>query len=361
VCGSLCLNVKNTLILRCYACNICLLKKGLHLASVKKMGEREVIETIFKSLSRPSSMPIPFGDDVSGVDIGHNLIAVLKTDMLVGKTDVPLSMSFWQAARKAVVMNISDFAAKGVKPVALLVALGLPLDFLEKDVKQLADGLNAGAREYYAYVLGGDTNEASDLIICCSLFGIRKRNLIILRSGARPNDIVAVTGSFGKSAAGLRILLENSSVLPMARKTFLDAVLMPKARLKEGLALSQASVVSASIDSSDGLAWSLHEIGRASDVGFVVDNLPVAPEVLRFAKHNKIDPVELVLYGGEEYELIITIPPRLWKKASHVVEQVGGSLIRIGKVTEETGMFLQWMEKTITIKPRGWEHFRGRK
>jgi len=167
----------------------------------KKLAERKIIELIQQHLEIIPDLPVPFGDDVSGVNIGKK-IAVLKTDMLVGSTDVPHGMSLWQAARKAVVMNISDFAAKGVKPVALLVALGLPLDFLEKDVKQLADGLNAGAREYYAYVLGGDTNEASDLIICCSLFGIRKRNLIILRSGARPNDIVAVTGSFGKSAAG---------------------------------------------------------------------------------------------------------------------------------------------------------------
>ena len=78
---------------------------------------------------------------------------------------------------------------------------------------------------------------------------------------------------------------------------------MPKARLKEGLALSRSGAVSASIDSSDGLAWSLHEIGKMSNVGFVVNSVPVSDEVRRFAEFNHLDPLELALYGGEEYEL----------------------------------------------------------
>ena len=336
------------------------LLEGLYLTTMKKLGERKVIEAIRQILSLPR-MPIPFGDDVSGVEIGRNQVAILKTDMLVRKTDVPPTMSFWQAGRKAVVMNISDFAAKGVKPIALLVALGVPSGFLKKDIEQLAEGLNAGAREYDAYVIGGDTSEASDLVISCSLFGLSKRGLLMLRSGARPRDIVAVTGYFGKTAAGLKLLLENLSASPTARKLFLDAVLMPKARLKEGLVLSQVGAVSASIDSSDGLAWSLHEIRRGSNVGFIIDHLPVAPEVLRFAKRNNIDPLELALYGGEEYELVLTIKQRLWKKALRAVKQVGGSLIRIGRVAEKTDMILHWKDRAIFIEPRGWEHFKSGK
>lgn len=325
---------------------------------MKKIGERKIIELIQEHLSFPR-MPIPFGDDVSGVDIGRDCIAVLKTDMLVGKTDVPQGMSFWQAARKAVVMNISDFAAKGVKPLALLVSLGVPAYFLEKDIGQLADGLNAGAREYDAYVLGGDTSEASDLVISCSLFGVNKRRLLMLRNGAKPGDLVAVTGFFGKSAAGLKLLLETLHASPKVRRVLLDAVLMPKARLSEGLALAQTRVVTASIDSSDGLAWSLYEISRANRVGFMIDHLPVAPEVLQFAKRHGLDPVELALYGGEEYELVLTIKPRLWRKALQDVEQVGGMLIPIGKVTEKLDMHLLWNKKTIKIEPKGWEHFKS--
>src|SRR5208337_5221396 len=114
---------------------------------------------------------VPFGDDVSAVNIDEKQVAVLKTDMLVGKTDVPPNMSFWQASRKAVVMNISDFASKGVQPTAALVSLGLPRSLMRKDIEEIARGLNAGAREYGAYIIGGDTGEASDLTISVSLFG----------------------------------------------------------------------------------------------------------------------------------------------------------------------------------------------
>jgi thiamine-monophosphate kinase len=328
------------------------------MTTVKKIGERKIIDLIQQRLFFPR-MPIPFGDDVSGVNIGHGCVAVLKTDMLVGKTDVPQGMSFWQAARKAVVMNISDFAAKGVKPMALLVSLGVPAGFLEKNIKGLADGLNAGAREYDAYVLGGDTSEASDLVVSCSLFGLSKRAFLMLRSGAKPGDIVAVTGFFGKSAAGLRLLAEDAHASPHVKKALLDAALMPKARLSEGLALAKTRAATASIDSSDGLAWSLYEISRMSRVGFMIDHLPVAPEVLQFAKRNDVDPVELALYGGEEYELVLTIKSKLWTRALQAVKRVGGMLVPIGKVTEKISMDLLWNKKTIKIEPRGWEHFKS--
>src|SRR4030066_2293517 len=151
--------------------------------------------------------PVPFGDDVSAVDLNGVMVAVLRTAMLVGKTDVPGGMSLWQAARKAGVMNVSDFAAKGVEPKAVLVSLGLPRGLLRRDVDEIARGLNAGARDYGAFVVGGDTGEASDFVVAVSLFGTAKRGKLMLRGGAKCGDVVAVTGFFGKSAAGLRILL----------------------------------------------------------------------------------------------------------------------------------------------------------
>ncbi|MFX0094280.1 MAG: AIR synthase related protein, partial [Candidatus Hodarchaeota archaeon] len=83
------------------------------MSSVKELGERKIIELILECLDHMPNNPVPLGDDVSAVDIGHDKLAVIKTDMLVGKTDVPKTMSLWQAARKAVVMTISDLAAKG--------------------------------------------------------------------------------------------------------------------------------------------------------------------------------------------------------------------------------------------------------
>jgi thiamine-monophosphate kinase len=278
--------------------------------------------------------------------------------MLVGKTDVPPGMTLQQAARKTVVMNISDLAAKGVQPLAILASIGVPRNLTIKDIQKIGKGLNEGAREYNTYVLGGDTNEASDLIINCLAFGICEKRHLIRRSGAKPGDIVAVTGLFGKTSSGLKILLEGFSAPPKLRKELVNAVYVPHARLKEGLTLVQTQAATASIDSSDGLAWSLYELSIASNVGFLIDNLPVASETKQFAKIHRLDPTELSLYGGEEYELLVTIKPRLWNKAKKAVEHVEGSLIKIGVVTKEKKLLLKAEGKKVSIEARGWEHFK---
>jgi thiamine-monophosphate kinase len=278
--------------------------------------------------------------------------------MLVAKTDVPQEMTLFQAARKAIIMNVSDFASKGVQPTAALVALGLPAGFTQKNIEEIADGLNAGAQEYGAYIIGGDTSEASDLIVSVSLFGLAEKSALMLRSGAKPGDILAVTGFFGKSAAGLRLLFGGCLSFNNS-KALVDAVLLPKARLIEGLALSGCGLVTASMDSSDGLAWTLHVLGRLSNVGFVLDKIPVAPEVKRFAELNSLDAAELALYGGEEYELIVTVKSEGWTVAAAAVQAVGGKLLPIGKATKETQILLKIDDKWKTIEARGWEHFKS--
>lgn len=325
---------------------------------VEELGERKIIDIIINCLEKMPNMPIPFGDDVSALNIGNGKLAVLKTDVLVAKTDVPAGMTLWHAARKAVVMNISDFAAKGVKPLAIMVSLGIPRGLKVKNVEQIGKGLNAGAREYDAYVLGGDTSEAVDLIISCALFGIGESQNIMKRTGAQPGDIVAVTGFFGKTTSGLKILLEKLPASASLKEKLIDAVFMPKARLKEGLALAQSSAVTSAIDSSDGLAWSLHELAKANNVGFLINHVPIAAEVEEFAKMHNLNPLDLSLYGGEEYELVVTIKPDMWENARIAVERVNGTLIKIGKVTSQKEMLLQIGEKTVPIEAKGWEHLR---
>jgi len=323
-----------------------------------ELGERKIIEIMRKRFEVMADSPVSFGDDVSAVALGGEQVAVLKTDMLVDKTDVPKGMSLWQAARKAIVMNVSDFAAKGVAPKAALVALGLPRRMLRRDTEEIAEGLNTGARQYGAYVVGGDTGEASDLVIAVSLFGTAKKKALMLRSGAKVGDIVAVTGFFGKSAAGLRLLLDDLAVSQELREVLVKAVFMPQARLKEGLALSGSRAVTASIDSSDGLAWSLHELARMSGVGFLINNVPLAHEVKCFAEFNGLDAVELALYGGEEYELVVTVKPKRWVAAERAVEAAGGRLLPIGKVTRDKQLMLEVEGKKCPIEARGWEHFK---
>lgn len=303
-------------------------------------------------------MSVPFGDDVAAIPLNSELLAVLKTDVLVGRTDIPPHMTLKQAARKAVVMNISDFAAKGVKPLALLTALTIPRTFLKKDIEEIGGGLNSGAREYNTYIIGGDTGEGIDLTIGCMVFGVAKRNRLILRSGAKAGDILAVTGLFGKTSAGLKILTEELYVSKKIREKLIKSVLLPKARLREGVALAKINAATSSIDSSDGLAVSLHELKEKSNIGFVITKLPIAPQVNEFAKIHGFNPKDLACYGGEEYELILTITPDKWQKAKRVVAQVGGKLIPIGKAVKEKKIILKKGSTIEKIQFYGWEHFK---
>ncbi len=324
------------------------------------LGEHEIIRLIQKRLTVMPGMPVPFGDDVSGASLFGDEVAVLKTDMLVGSTDVPAGMSLFAAAKKAVVMNISDFASKGVLPSAIVVALGLPKELAnQKAVTEIADGLNSGAREYGAYIVGGDTNQTAELIISISLFGIA-RNALILRSGAKDGDILAVTGLFGKPPAGMRLLAGGCKANARVREALVDSVFYPKARLAEGLALRGYDYVTASMDSSDGLAWSLHELGRMSGVGFVVDRVPITPEAEKFARDNSLDPVDLTFYGGEEYELVLTVKPQKWEEAKALVEAVHGSLIPIGRATAANKQVILEVDgKRRVLEAKGWEHFKS--
>jgi thiamine-monophosphate kinase len=326
--------------------------------TVEELGERRIIELFLERFRRTPEMTVPFGDDVAAIVLNNEDVAVLKTDVLVGTTDIPLTMTLRQAARKAVVMNISDFAAKGVKPRAVLAAVTIPRDYTTKEIEEIGDGLNAGVEEYDTFIIGGDTSEGVDLTICCMVFGVAKRDDLILRSGARKGDMLAVTGLFGKTSAGLKILMEGHVTPIDIREKLVESVKWPKARLREGLALAKTGVVTASIDSSDGLAICLHELKKNSTVGLDVTNVPIALEAREFAEIHGLDPEALALYGGEEYELVLTVKPEGWRRAVKAVADVGGSLIAIGNVVEGTEVNQIKENRVEPIPLRGWEHFK---
>ncbi len=319
------------------------------------LGERKIIEQIIRKLHKMPRMPIPFGDDVSAVDIGGGRLAILKCDMLVRRTDVPAGMTLKQAARKAVVMNVSDLASKGAKPIAVMVSLGLPRSTTGKDVEEIATGLDHGAREYEAYVIGGDTNECDDLVIDCHVFGTAKRTEIVRRSSAAPGDLVAVTGDFGNTSAGLKLLSSRIEVPAAMRKVLLANVYTPRARLKEGLALAEIRALTASMDSSDGLAWTLHEIAHASSVGIELEKLPISKTALDYARMNHLNPVDLALYGGEEFELVVCLK----RKAVTRALSAARSLRIVGRVTNDRGRVVLLHDgERICVKPTGWEHLK---
>jgi len=311
--------------------------------TVGDIGERGLIELMLKHITPMPDMPIPFWDDVMALSLGDGKVAVFNTDMLVWSTDIPPGMNYYQAARKAVVMNYSDLAAN------------ISIDHVE----EMAKGFEAGVREYNSFVIGGDTNEAPDIIISGVAFGVTQESTLIKRMGAKPGDILCTTAPFGDTASAFKILLENHEVPLNIRDKLLESVYFPKARVKEGIALAKSGTTTSSMDSSDGLAISLYDLSRSSSVGFRVENLPITQEARKFAEIHGINPDNLTLYGGEEYELVFTVDPARIDDADRALRQVGCILQLLGEATEKKDIVLISGDIEKPIQKGGWDHFTG--
>jgi len=292
------------------------------------------------------------GDDVAVVPTGAGRL-ILKVDMLVEHTDVPAGMTYRQAARKAVAMCVSDFAAKGARPDSFVVSLGLKKGVSQEQVDALASGFSDAEKEWNVLLVGGDTNEAKELVIDCAMVGFAKR--LVSRRGARPGDALIVTGLFGYPPAGLRILDGSAVAGGEFGEKARASVLEPTPSLEVGTALGP--FLSSAMDSSDGLARSLHTLATESGVGFEVTALPVAAGVRKFAEANVLSVEELVLEGGEEYVIVGTIPKSRIASARKAVSRAGGALFEIGEATSEAGqVVLTAGKKRRHIRDVGWTH-----
>jgi thiamine-monophosphate kinase len=329
---------------------------------VSRLGERGIIELIWSVIKKEGGyqslkdLVLPPSDDASAVRLEDGRHLVLKTDMFNRRTDAPKGMRHRQMGAKAVTINISDLAAKGAWPFAFLFSLGLPRNYKQSSVRSLISGINAAALEYGAPVLGGDVGEARDLIVAGFAVGFSRH--LVKRSGASPGDIVAVTGPFGDTSAAYKILLKEMKAPQPLRKTLCRSVYEPRARLEVGIALAESGLVTSSMDSSDGLAFTLNELAKSSDVGFVIDSLPISKSAKDFASLNKLSPEDLALFGGEEYEIVVTVKKGAWERALGAARYVGGDLIRMGEVVSGKKVVMTKGKKEIPIPAKGWEHLK---
>ena len=303
-------------------------------------------------------------DDVVVLDKG----IVIKSDMLVESTDVPPGMEAWQTARKSVVSCVSDLAAKGVRPYAAVISLGIPnsSSMQRQDIEGLAEGFAIASKEFGVKIVGGDTNEAGELIIDCTIIGF-PRFKVPTRSGAKPGDYVVVSGLFGFAPAGLTMLLQKNAVTmkddnhnddfnSIFRKKAVKSVLEPCPRQRFGLAL--AKYFSSSIDSSDGLAVSLYELAsQGEDVDIIVYSIPIVSGLDKFAHDNNLDTHELLFHGGEEYEIVATISDTKIRQAEAAAKRAGVDLYVIGRVQKGSGKV---SVQDQILENRGYMHFHKR-
>jgi thiamine-monophosphate kinase len=263
-------------------------------------------------------------------------------------------MGSWQVARKSIVACVSDLAAKGVKPHAAMISLGLPRNSTRPYVEGLAEGFARASKEFGVRIVGGDTNEANDLVIDCTMLGFANRK-VPPRTGAKPGDLVLVSGLFGLPAAGLALLMRNAAGKGAFTKEAIESVLEPLPRPRFGLTL--AKFFSSSIDSSDGLATSLYELAAGSSVDIFVDSVPVAAGVEEFALKNNIDQDELIFHGGEEYEIVATIPKSKQRPAQAAARRAKLDIHIIGRVSRGRGRVYVGNK---LLANRGYIHFNRR-
>lgn len=312
-----------------------------------KLDEKQIIR-IFANKLGISNL-----DDVALIDKG----IVIKSDMLVASTDVPSGMKPWQAARKSIVSCISDLAAKGVRPHAAVISLGIAKSSStwRPVIEGLAEGFAIASNEFGVKIVGGDTNEAGELVIDCTMIGF-PRFKVPTRNGAKPGDFVIVSGAFGFAPAGLAILLQDANAITVSssfRKCAVKSVLEPHPRQSFGLAL--ARYFSSSIDSSDGLAVSLYELASPSEgVDIIIYGIPAVEGLDKFAEENSLDKHELVFHGGEEYEIVATISHTKIRQAEAAARKAGVSLHVIGRVQRGSGNVFV---RNKLLENRGYMHF----
>jgi thiamine-monophosphate kinase len=249
------------------------------------------------------------------------------------------------AGHKALATALSDLAGMGAVPGEAYVQLGVPEGMTDNDLIELADGLGALASEHGVAIAGGDVTRAPALFCAITVVGsVPRAEAAVRRSGARPGDAIAVTGELGGAAAGLA-LLERPQLEPELDPELATQLrrrqLRPQPRLAEGAALARAGAT-AMIDISDGLGADAQHLAAASGVQLRIEvaRVPQAGGVAELARLAGLDPLDLALAGGEDYELLVALPADRIDSATAAVAAAGGELTVIGETVPGSGVVL---------------------
>ncbi len=324
--------------------------------SLKDIGELALIKKIeaLLSQSKDTRVILSLGDDCAVVKTGNSVL-LISSDMSVENVHF-LSDYFPPTAIgwKAMVSAWSDIASMGGKPCWAVVSLALPKDIPVQRVEAIYQGMLKATEFVNGTIMGGDTTTSSDenIIIDVTVVGEAVRKAFVPRSGAKPGDVVAVTGTLGNSSAGLLALRHQLPVPALWRAHW-----YPIPRFNEGRWLCKKGVVTAMIDISDGLVTDAGHIAERSQVGINIckKDIPVSEELSEFCKTYHFELDNFILGGGEEYQLLATVPMEKWEQTRIQFHRTFScSLTSIGYVTDEwQGVRVDGAMPLI----KGYEHF----
>lgn len=305
------------------------------------------------------------GDDAAVIDTGDRLTLV-STDMLLEGIHFSLVYTpLKHLGYKAVVRAISDIYAMNGTPSQVLTAIGISSKFGVEQIDELYEGIYLACKRYCTDLAGGDTTTSlTGLTLAMTAVGNVSREKLVRRRGAKPNDLICVTGDFGASYLGLQLLERERRLFEKEKVTRPDLSgyeytisrqLKPEFPVEILDDLNRNGIIPSSmIDVSDGLASDLIHICRLSDTGCRIysDRIPIDQETFRLAEEFRIDPVIPALNGGEDYELLFTVP-----LATHdTISQIPGIRIIGHMTTPGNGRYLVGENGTeIELTAQGWE------
>lgn len=285
----------------------------------------------------PAQFPIGIGDDMAEIQLADGVSVLITTDMLMDGTHFDLSAcTLEQAGYKAMAASLSDCAAMATVPLCAVAAVSLPVGFGEKEIKELHAGRVRAGRPFDCEVVGGDITKWQDpagkLAICYTILSKPSGyHPPVRRNGARPGDLICVTGSLGGSILG-----KHLDFVP---------------RVKEALEITRLARIHSMMDITDGLSTDLNRICMQSEVGAFLEagKIPISKAATALP-----DPLTSALNDGEDFELLFTVAESEWEKLRSF-EPV--SLTAIGQITQSGKMEIRMPDGTVEdLIPKGYDH-----
>ena len=335
---------------------------------ISTLGEFGLIDRMSKRFDKNvASTVYGIGDDAAVIDAGNDYI-LMSTDMLLEGPHFNLQyVPLKHLGYKAVAVNVSDIAAMNGRPEQITISLGLSNRFSVEAVDELYEGIKAACKNFNVDLVGGDTTSSpAGLIIAINIIGRVAKDKVVYRNGAKPNDIICVTGDVGAAYMGLQVLerekevfLSNPDMQPDLEKYeyLVGRQLKPEARMDIIYDLDELKIVPTSmIDVSDGIASEALHISTQSGVGVKIfeDKIPIDSETYETAVEMNLDPTTAALNGGEDYELLFTITPPDYEKLKnhpdiHFIGHTHNDPKQNQLITKQGNVF--------TLKAQGWQHF----
>ncbi len=319
------------------------------------MDEFALIERYFARRAARMRSPLVvlgIGDDAAVLDIPAGMQLAASVDTLVSGVHFPTRTEPYDIGYKALAVNLSDMSAMGAEPIAATLALTLP-EADEGWLQAFSDGFFDLAERYRVQIIGGDTTRGP-LSITVQIHGLLPRGAALLRSGARPDDAIYITGTLGD--AGLGLLVAQSKQQVPGPQHALDRLNRPEPRVREGMALR--GIADSAIDVSDGLVADLGHILKASGAGarLDVDALPLSPAVRACGEERAR---ALALSAGDDYELCFTVPPSKEAALKRTFGAFSCGYTRIGLIETEPGLRCMRADGSLYIpKASGYDHFK---